>query len=64
MRVKSSRLNTKASRKKAGRPHTTKEDILAVFLRHYEAYQEGKLNVSELARVCELSRPTANIFVW
>ena len=57
-RVKSGMQNAKAKGSRIGRPHTTKEDIPTVFLRHYEAYCEGRLNVSELARVCGLSRPT------
>ena len=44
--------------RRIGRPQTTKEDIPAVFYRHYPAYSAGKLNISELARVCGLSRPT------
>ena len=35
-----------------------KADIPAVFWKHYPAYAEGKMNVSELARVCGVSRPT------
>ena len=57
-RVRSGMQNAKAKGKRVGRPKLTQEDIPAVFLRHYEAYQEGRLNVSELARVCGLSRPT------
>ena len=34
------------------------DDIPAVFLRHYPAYKKKQLNVSELARVCDLSRTT------
>ena len=33
-------------------------NIPAVFWKHYPAYAEGKMNVSELARVCGVSRPT------
>ena len=29
-----------------------------MFYKHYPAYIAGQLNVSELARVCEMSRPT------
>ena len=36
----------------------TREDIPVKFLRHYPEYVSGNLNLSELARVCELSRPT------
>ena len=57
-RVRSGMQNAKAKGKRVGRPKLTREDIPAVFLRHYEVYQEGRLNVSELARVCGLSRPT------
>ena len=34
------------------------DDIPAIFLRHYPEFVAGKLNVSKLVRVCELSRPT------
>ena len=57
-RVKSGMENAKASGKKVGRPQTTKEDIPTVFFKHYPTYTAGKMNVSELARVCGLSRPT------
>ncbi len=57
-RVKSGIANAKAKGKKVGRPQTTKEDIPAVFFRHYPTFAAGKMNVSELARVCGLSRPT------
>ena len=57
-RVKSGMQNAKAKGKKIGRPRVTKDDIPAIFLRHYPEFVSGKLNVSELSRVCELSRPT------
>ena len=57
-RVKSGMANAKAKGKKIGRRPTTKDDIPAVFYKHYPAYAAGQLNVSELARVCGLSRPT------
>ena len=57
-RVKSGMANAKAKGRRIGGPQTTKEDIPAAFLKHYVAFQEGKMNVSELARVCGLSRPT------
>ena len=57
-RVKSGMANAKAKGCRIGRPQITKEDIPAAFLKHYAAFQEGKMNVSELARVCGLSRPT------
>ncbi len=57
-RVKSGMANAKARGKKVGRPHTSKEDIPAVFYKHYPSYAAGKMNITELARVCSLSRPT------
>ena len=57
-RVKSGMANAKARGAKVGRPHTTRDDIPAVFYKHYPTYLAGNMNVSELARVCELSRPT------
>ena len=57
-RVRSGMANAREKGKQIGRPQTTKDDIPAVFLRHYPSFMAGKLNVSELARVCGLSRPT------
>ena len=57
-RVKSGMENAKAKGKKIGRRPTTKEDIPSNFLKHYTIFMEGKMNVSELARVCGMGRPT------
>ena len=57
-RVKSGMANAKSKGKPIGRPKTTKADIPAVFMKHYPSLMSGKMNVSELARVCGLSRPT------
>lgn len=57
-RVKSGMANAKTKGKRVGRRPTTKADIPALFYRHYPTYASGKMNVSELARVCGLSRPT------
>jgi len=57
-RVKSGMENARAKGKKLGRPQTTKEDIPTVFFKHYPTFVAGKMNVSELARVCGLCRPT------
>ena len=57
-RVRSGMANAKANGKHVGRPQTTKDDIPAVFFRHYPTYAAGKMNLSEFARVCGLSRPT------
>ena len=57
-RVKSGMENAKAKGKKIGRPPLTKDDIPVSFLRHYPSFVAGRLNVSELARVCGITRPT------
>ena len=44
--------------KQIGRPQATADDILTVLLHHYPTYRNKQLNVSELARVCDLSRIT------
>ena len=41
----------------------TKDDIPQIFYRHYPAYVKCELNVSELARVCDLSRNTVYKYV-
>ncbi len=48
---------------KIGGPQATADDIPAVFLRHYPAYKKKQLNVSELARVCDLSRTTVYKYI-
>ena len=58
-RVKSGMANARAKGALIGRPRTTVDDVPPVFLRHYPAYRNGKLNVSELSRVCNISRTTA-----
>ena len=62
-RVRSGMANAKAKGAKIGRPQATVDDIPAVFLRHYPAYKKKQLNVSELARVCDLSRTTVYKYI-
>ena len=62
-RVRSGMENARAKGKQIGRPQVTVEDIPATFLRHYPAYKKGQLNVSELARVCDLSRTTVYKYI-
>ena len=62
-RVRSGMENARAKGKKIGRKPTTKDDIPAVFYKHYPAYMTGGMNVSELARVCGLSRPTVYKYI-
>ncbi|MBO5037773.1 MAG: recombinase family protein [Clostridia bacterium] len=62
-RVRSGMANAKAKGKKLGRPQMTKDDIPPIFYRHYPAFVKGKLNVSEFARVCGLSRNTVYKYI-
>ena len=62
-RVRSGMANAKAKGAKIGRPQATADDIPAVFLRHYPPYKKKQLNVSELARVCDLSRTTVYKYI-
>ena len=57
-RVKSGMANAKAKGIKLGRPPLIKDDIPQIFYRHYPTYKNGQLNISELARVCDMSRTT------
>ena len=57
-RVRSGMENARAKGRAIGRPQTTKDNIPAIFLRHYPSYKSGHLNISELSRVCDLSRTT------
>lgn len=57
-RVRSGMANARAKGKQIGRRPGTKEDIPSMFLRHYPSYRNGRMNISELARICGLSRPT------
>ena len=54
---------TKAKGVKIGRPQTTVDEIPQIFYRHYPSYKAGNLNVSELARVCEISRTTVYKYI-
>ena len=62
-RVRSGMENARAKGRQIGRPQVSKEDIPAVFLRHYPAYKSKQLNVSELARVCDISRTTVYKYI-
>lgn len=62
-RVRSGMANAKAKGRRIGRPHTTADDIPAAFLRHYPSYKAGRMNLSELARICDLSRTTVYKYI-
>ena len=62
-RVRSGMRNARAKGAKIGRPQTQIDDIPQSFLRHYPAFKSGQLNMSEFARVCNISRTTAYKYV-
>lgn len=62
-RVRSGMANAKAKGKQIGRRPTTKADLPTVFIKYYPRYAEGLMNVSELARMCGLSRPTVYKYI-
>jgi DNA invertase Pin-like site-specific DNA recombinase len=62
-RVRSGMANAKAKGVRVGRPPLTKDDIPQVFYRHYPSFVKGDLNISELARVCGMSRTTTYKYI-
>ena len=57
-RVRSGVANARAKGKQLGRPPITAERIPDSFYRYFAKYQIGEINVSELARLAQVSRPT------
>lgn len=57
-RVKSGMANAKAKGSVIGRPKTSSDDIPSIFLKHYPSYKNKNINVSEFARLCDMSRTT------
>lgn len=57
-RVKSGLANAKAKGKKLGRPQTNINKIPDKFFKYYQLFKDEKIGISEMARLCNLSRPT------
>lgn len=55
-RVKSGMANAKAKGVHCGRAETTVDDIPGVFFKYYDKLKTGSINISEMARLCNLSR--------
>ena len=55
-RVKSGMANAASKGATIGRPKTVIENLPSNFLRHYPKYMKKEVNVSELARLCDVSR--------
>lgn len=57
-RIKSGMDNARAKGVHIGRNKTQKQDIPAVFNKYYQQYKDGTYNVTELAKLCNMSRTT------
>jgi DNA invertase Pin-like site-specific DNA recombinase len=62
-RVKSGMENAKAKGKVLGRPKATTEDVPAKFKDSYKLYLDKKINVTDLAKLNDLSRTTVYKYI-
>jgi len=62
-RVKSGMANAVSKGAVVGRPATTIDNLPADFIRHYPKYKGKQINVSELARLCRISRQTTHKYI-
>lgn len=62
-RVRSGVANAKAKGKRIGRPPVTIDVIPDSFFRYFSRFQRGEINVTELARLAQVSRPTAYRYI-
>lgn len=57
-RVKSGMANARDKGSVLGRPKVTSEDIPSIFMKYYPKYKQGEMNVTELSKLCDMSRTT------
>jgi DNA invertase Pin-like site-specific DNA recombinase len=57
-RVKSGMANAISKGIVVGRPTTEIDNLPTTFLRHYPKYINNEINITELARLCDVSRQT------
>lgn len=62
-RVRSGMANAKAKGVKLGRPPICADGVPDRFVRYYAGYLQGRYNVSELARLTGVSRPTVYRYI-
>lgn len=62
-RVKSGMENARAKGKKLGRPKASLENVPDKFKKGYELYKDGKINVTDLARLNGMSRTTVYKYI-
>lgn len=62
-RIRSGMENAKAKGKHIGRREATKDDIPSMFMRYYQEYKADKYNITELAKLCGMSRTTVYKYI-
>ena len=62
-RVKSGMANAKAKGKVVGRPTTSINDIPVAVVKAYDLLKHSKINKSECARMCDISRPSLDKYI-
>ncbi len=62
-RVKSGMANAKAKGSIVGRPKTSIEDIPVNVIKAYDLLKNGKINKTECARMCDISRPSLDKYI-
>lgn len=62
-RVKSGMANAAAKGTIIGRPNTTVDNLPSNFLRHYPKYRAREITLTELARLCAMSRQTVYKYI-
>lgn len=62
-RVKSGMANARAKGKVIGRPQKTKDDIPSNIINAIKLLKDKKINKSECARMCNISRPTLDKYI-
>jgi DNA invertase Pin-like site-specific DNA recombinase len=57
-RVRLGMINAKANGSKIGRPAVGKDEIPAIFYKNYTLYKDKNISVTDLAKLCNMSRTT------
>lgn len=57
-RIKSGLANAREKGKTLGRPKTTIDNIPSIFYKYYPMFKSNTINLSEFARLCQISRVT------
>ncbi len=57
-RIKSGMENARDKGKKIGRPRSSPENLPSSFIRHYPKYRDRQINLTELSKLCGVTRQT------